>query len=273
MERSPRPRKTPINLSQSLQHRLNSYALAASAAGVGMLALAQPAQAKIVYTKSREVLGLYGLHGYTLDLNHDGIGDFTIDWWRSTGARREGLQEVGDNGNRALGGKFGPYALKAGASIGPKGEFRSGTVMLSIGGGTYTSSYGSIRAGYWANVQNAYLGLKFLIKAKIHYGWARLTVKVLPSGVIALLTGYAYETIPNKAIIAGKTHGADDAEQPAPASLTIPAEKPATLGLLALGAPGLSIWKREGSPEAARPRRSAQPHSVIATNRDTKQKS
>jgi len=37
-------------LSSSLEHRLNSYALAASAAGVSFLALAQPAEAKIVYT-------------------------------------------------------------------------------------------------------------------------------------------------------------------------------------------------------------------------------
>ncbi len=81
-----------------------------------------------------------------------------------------------------------------------------------------------------------------------------LTVRAqIRTGITALLTGYAYETIPNKSIIAGKTHGADDAEQPAPASLTIPAEKPATLCWLALGAPGLSIWKREGSPEAAQP--------------------
>ncbi len=34
-----RPPRTPSNLSESVQHHLNAYALAASAAGVGMLAL------------------------------------------------------------------------------------------------------------------------------------------------------------------------------------------------------------------------------------------
>jgi hypothetical protein len=47
MKRSPRQH---IILSPPLQQRLNSYALAAGAAGVGVLAVTQPAAAKIVYT-------------------------------------------------------------------------------------------------------------------------------------------------------------------------------------------------------------------------------
>ena len=50
------------------------YALAASAAGLGVLALSQPADAKIVYTKTHHVIRL-GQH-YDLDLNRDGITDF-----------------------------------------------------------------------------------------------------------------------------------------------------------------------------------------------------
>lgn len=45
-----------------------------------------------------------------------------------------------------------------------------------------------------------------------HFGWARLTVNC--SGFVnvdATITGYAYETLPNKAIIAGKTHGKQNA--------------------------------------------------------------
>ena len=45
MTRSSRPRRA-ANLSDSVQHKLNMYALAASAAGVGALALAQPAEAQ-----------------------------------------------------------------------------------------------------------------------------------------------------------------------------------------------------------------------------------
>ena len=111
-------------------------------------------------------------------------------------------------------------------------------------------------AGPWFNITNRYLGLKFTIKGKTHYGWARLTVGrglALP----ATLTGYAYETIPDKAIVAGKTNGvADDfthldpgpnASTPGPIPETL---QPASLGTLALGAQGLALRRRKESAGA-----------------------
>ena len=97
----------------------------------------------------------------------------------------------------------------------------------------------------WCDVKNRYLGFRFKILGKIHYGWRLSTNK--GGGFTATLIGYAYETIPGKAIIAGKTKGPDDDDQPAPASLKAPPVRPVTLGTLALGAPGLSIWRREES--------------------------
>ncbi|HXM21782.1 MAG TPA: hypothetical protein VN948_11010 [Terriglobales bacterium] len=47
MTRSSRLRKT-ANLPKSVQHQLSMYMVAAGAAGVGMLALARAAEAKIV---------------------------------------------------------------------------------------------------------------------------------------------------------------------------------------------------------------------------------
>jgi hypothetical protein len=47
MKRSSHPR-TAVKLTGSTHRRLNAYALAAGAAGVGILALAQPSEAKIV---------------------------------------------------------------------------------------------------------------------------------------------------------------------------------------------------------------------------------
>ena len=52
----PRLRKT-ANLSDSVHQQLNSYALLATASGVGMLALVQPTAAKIIYTPAHVVLG------------------------------------------------------------------------------------------------------------------------------------------------------------------------------------------------------------------------
>src|SRR5271170_8244443 len=74
MKRSSGPRKT-ANLSESIHQQLSMYALAASAAGVGMLAVAQPAAAKIVYTPANVTLTDGAL---PLDLDHNGIVDFYL---------------------------------------------------------------------------------------------------------------------------------------------------------------------------------------------------
>jgi hypothetical protein len=76
MEQSSRVPRAPSDLSDLLHQRLSMYALAASAAGVGVLALAQPAEARIVYKATHVVVGRNGR--YKLDLNHDKIADFTL---------------------------------------------------------------------------------------------------------------------------------------------------------------------------------------------------
>jgi hypothetical protein len=80
--------------------------------------------------------------------------------------------------------------------------------------------------GQWKDVKNRYLGFRFAIKGRTHYGWAWFNVSCNPKNlkISATLTGYAYETIPNKPIIAGKTKAAEGG-----------ADQPATLGRLALG--------------------------------------
>lgn len=65
-----------VSLSSSLERGLKMYTLAASAAGVGVLALGQTAEARIVYTKTRKSVGVNTI--FRLDLNHDGITDFEL---------------------------------------------------------------------------------------------------------------------------------------------------------------------------------------------------
>jgi len=102
--------------------------------------------------------------------------------------------------------------------------------------------------GPWLHLKEAYLGLKFVIKGKTHFGWARVKLSVADQSIRATLTGYAYETIPGKAIVAGATKSPEDAEPTA--ALNSHAPEPATLGALALGVPGLSIWRRKESAAA-----------------------
>ena len=76
---------------------------------------------------------------------------------------------------------------------------------------TFSGEGNTGRIGQWLNVTNRYLGLKFKIDGKFHYGWARVSVQLPGSFLIdTTLTGYAYETVPGKAIEAGQTAGQTD---------------------------------------------------------------
>jgi hypothetical protein len=262
MRRTPR---TPRHLSYSIHQQLNMYALAASTTGVGMLSLAHPAEAKIVYTPGHEKVG----SSTFIDLNHDGLNDFKLSLTRrqsclgfcsTSGTTNASLAGKGlGKANQLYGqGKFAS-ALPAGVRVGPKGKFPGGDMMAYVHA---TDEINVDFSGPWAGsgggVQHRFLGLKFVIRGKTHFGWARLDVTIGRSATInATLNGYAYETIPNKPIIAGRTHGTDDStnEDFGPdASVTSVPDVPqlASLGALAMGAPRLSIWRREESGVIAR---------------------
>ncbi len=237
---SPRPRK-PSALSRSIDQRLTSYALAASAAGVSVLALAGASEAKVIYTETHQVTHT-GFPLY-IDLNHDGIKDFVLRtmYYAGTSGFEVGLDPSGYRNNAVAGRRFqssGGYffsaasALPAGAQIGPERKFpvRFPFMAVELFNRVHSSQYSDL--GPWVGkgkgVRNRYLGLKFVIHGKVHYGWARLSVTLghhrQYDDVSGTLTGYAYETIPNKAIITGKTKGED--------MITV---QPETLGGLARG--------------------------------------
>jgi len=208
-----RPR-TPSNLSESLHRQLNSYALAASAAGVGMLALAQPAEGKIVYTPAHKncssiceiVPYRHSRSSFFINFGSGNSGYLTDLFIRATGF---------SGGYPAIAGfkqhsEYFAAALRAGVRVS-----RANISLACMEEVSCSWTGGKCKYyGPWANggkgVKNRYLGLKIFIEGKAHYGWARLNVSY-PKGraVKAILTGYAYETIPNKPIITGKTKGPD----------------------------------------------------------------
>jgi hypothetical protein len=249
--------KAPSTLPESVRQQLNAYALAASAVGVSLLALTQAANAKVVYTHTHKVInrGLPGI--LPLDLNHDGITDFSFsNWWQGGGT------DFGPGGTlqihqaqkaNGIWGLHVGHGLCAPRFRPPRGSssWAEGTVFFSPFRLDGRGSSDSQCAGPWTDVKNRYLGLKFIVKGKTHFGWARLNVACNPQNfkITAVLTGYAYETIPNKPIITGKTKGPDDGtvDQPAPATLRAPTPQPLSLGLLALGAQGVPLWRRKES--------------------------
>jgi hypothetical protein len=249
MKQSPPPRKTPSGLSESVNQRLNMYALAASAAGVSLLALSQPAAAKIVYTAAH--VNITPNHTILLDLNHDGTTDFSFRNVLATTSvgsfRSDRLSILPRIANQIWGHKTGAgghyaSALAAGIKVGPSGAFSAGSRSMAYGRDDVGSYYCE---GKWNGLQKRYLGLKFTIHGKTHFGWARLNVTCNLYKVNAVLTGYAFETIANKSIVTGKTKGPEEVVGGPDAALTAPVPKPSSLGLLAMGSPGLSIWRRE----------------------------
>jgi hypothetical protein len=235
MTPSSRLPRTPSKLSDSVHHQLNLYAIAAGAAGVSLLALTPPAEAKVVYTKTHQDIGTNGI--YELDLNHDGIVDFLILQSGTSSLHINGLFAKEALGNALVGSlnNIRDYAsaLKPGAQIGPRQKFikggNYGETMLRIWVATDFGTYHTY--GKWIDFNNRYLGLKFKFDGRTHYGWARLSVHHAGTKITATLTGYAYETVPNCSIRAGQTGGGSD-NDPANAE----AEPDTTLGALSLGA-------------------------------------
>jgi hypothetical protein len=245
MQRSPSPRKS-VNLSESLHRRLNSYAVAASAAGVAALALT-PAQARIVYTPAHVTLQVG--KPYALDLNHDGITDFFLLQMFELSTNylsacrqlfKAGTETfcyksaTGQNVVRVIEslGKVWGAALRPGAKI-QRGDPFPNFAAVGLASSVPISSrvFGPWLSG-GKGVKNRYLGMKFKIDGRFHFGWVRMTVDPNFTRFTTTLTGYAYETIPGKAIIAGQTKGRD--------VITV---APASLGHLAAGASALPAWR------------------------------
>jgi hypothetical protein len=183
---------------------LNGYSLAAAAAGMGVMACAPPVYAAVVYTPVNVSLFVGGPM-YDLDLNGDGVTDFELRDLRLFGSAA--FLYIKSNSVMISLGQF-PYALAAGARIGSSrrfapGNFPNGRVVEDV---NQSSS-----VGYWGNVANHYVGLKFKINGQTHYGWMRMNLEVKvqkPPFLRVRVTGYAYETVPNQRIVAGQTKSA-----------------------------------------------------------------
>jgi hypothetical protein len=207
----PKPRKASV-LSETLNRSLNHYAWLAGAAGVSLLALSRSANAEIIFTPANATVEAPG-GVYNLDLDNDGnpdfilqgFGDGIVDAFIEIDAAAAGasIQSA-----KTCVGTLGTYcsyaaALPPGARI-PTRRLGGGVIVEDAlyynGKLTYL--------GFWHNVKNHYLGLRFKINGQIHYGWARMTLVVQGTAMTAHINGYAYETVARQSILAGQRTGA-----------------------------------------------------------------
>jgi hypothetical protein len=235
--------------SNHLNRQIGLYSLAAAVAGVSMLALAEPASGEVVVTKKTIAVPITPWptpEPVRISIANNGIDNFSF--WRYSLASDRGLLGWGANrGSSVMIGAGGYYAkalaLPRGAKIGPSYPFFSNYTDLIEATESGPPRYSR---GYWgANPKDRYLGIRFLIGGQTHYGWIRLTVTsnfgLNKPTLSATITGYAYETVPNKRILAGTVSK--------PAS-EAPAENAAnqagpSLGMLAAGAESMPLWRRE----------------------------
>lgn len=245
------PARSDNNPPETVNHRMKLYSIAAAAAGVSVLALVQPAESEVVITKKSIPINVG--KAVSIDLNKDGISDFefSVTSFRTARSSHLNVKEIVKplTGGAVVGGPLGalpgPYAsaLAHGAKIGPSAHFSGDQVTiqrLSAYDSGAGRSYGNW--SYYAG-KNLFLGVKFLIKGETHYGWIRLAVGPGRSTVPGNILGYGYETVANKRISAGvasKNASNARAEQHVEKPGGIP-----SLGMLALGADGMALWRRE----------------------------
>lgn len=244
--------RCPKRVHKQLDKTLFGYAAAASAAGVGLLALAAPAaEASVVFTKTNAVLA--SNTSLSIDLNNDGVNDVTlVNTFHIGGALNTGSSfiqhgflyaQATQPGAGVVASSRFVAAFGSKKQIGPQNRFASGPILAMERCNTPPDTSYAILSGPWGNGTNKFLGLKFAINGETHYGWVRINVSHSLCTLTATITGYAYETVPDKRIVTGQRVGSAQvatgaAESPASTGV-------ATLGLLATGAAGLVAWRRE----------------------------
>ncbi len=245
--------RSAATLRAPINHRLNLYTLAAVTAGVGAIALAQPAEGKVIVTHSN--ISLTDFKSAPIDLNKDGVNDFLFaisagGYDHSFYGTLIAKPLTGGKVVAGTRGPLGPYAsaLVNGANIGPSDHFSSSVVrervIIERTAGFVSGSSGHSSYGKWSHVSNHYVGVSFLINGATHYGWVRLSVG-WNHGLTATITEYAYETIANRKIGAGSTTGSAEVAAVSTSDHRIPTVNGPSLGMLALGSDGLALWKRD----------------------------
>ena len=196
-----------------------------------LIACSESADASIISTWANNQISIYhdyssdppgyvgGSTDYVLDLNGDGTDDisFVASWTDAGFYMREGTRILGYN--YGLSGD-----LFASSNLGESHEIGIDGQVWDTGG--YHSivnmivSHGSIPSDP-SYPNQYYIGLEITMDNQPHYGWLSIQAPDNPDNR-ALVSGWAYESTPNTAILAG----------------AIP--EPSSVGLFAIGAIG--VW-------------------------------
>jgi hypothetical protein len=204
---------TPTNLTQKIK-ALSRLKLAL-VPGLAFLLLtgcnedmdSAPINNTINHTVLEEAYPVYYLHTYLLDLNEDGIQDFSINVMPVGFANgvREYFQINSHRDGRVLMNQEEITPLTSGIEIDEEkggidadwGIF-TGYMMVR----TVTENQPDQWSGPWAPDKDYYVGLSIRINGEYHYGWVKLQADKESHAMF--VQEYAFQTVPNKPIKAGQ---------------------------------------------------------------------
>jgi hypothetical protein len=261
-------RRTPTERTDSskntsfgnLNRQVGIYSLAAAAAGVSLLALAQPGVAEVIVTQKTIPIPMSNYHmpnPVKISLTNNGVDQVGLSLFSDTdpAAPYRGIGGGGAGVNSgffgrtsyALDSAFIASALPVGAKIGPP-KLPHFFVPGGLIERTQTNEGFKYSSGPWAgkNLQDRYIGVRFLIDGELHYGWIRLRIStnhhVGGPLMSAEVLAYAYETEPNIPVYAGLTKQPTAEVQP---SQQIQNRRGPSLGMLAAGAEAVPLWRQK----------------------------
>jgi len=244
MKRSFRSQKSPAALPDTLVRHLSSYALAATAAGVSALACSPRAEARVVHHRIGAVVAGNGYYLFNPAGNNVAFGFYgsfldhgPTSYWNRVFLKAKSTGAFFLSGPGQL-----PAALRASSKIGPARHFEKGP---SYGGllftyGNYGGGTKNHHRGNFDFNKIEFVGLKFAVSGKEHYGWLRLKIRINGVATFTDLIDYGYETIPGKAIKAGQEKELRDGSA---AAANTRGRATVSPGLLALGSSGMSVWR------------------------------
>ena len=216
-----------------LNNRLLTYAAMAGAAAL----CSAKSSAEVVYTPVDQQIA----SSFYLDLNHDGINDFYISSYDFSGVGEVNVfPQVAGNRIAATAQLCGPNNAGNAAALPPGKVIGPGVPFLAQANCMVFDESERID-GPWQSSKNRYLGFVFVIDGKEHFGWARIRMNIFSYNNTAALEGFAYETIPNKPIVAGDKGQAEKASADS-----------GTLGALAAGSCRFNSQPQHDGSERAR---------------------
>jgi hypothetical protein len=237
-------------LAQTLFGHISGYCLAASAAGVAVIACSSPVEAAPVCTTT--TISFSDTMSYALNPASQKVAPFNVvQTYNNVSSMSHYVELRGffspntPSANTVLNANGFPADLPAGALIGPNANFGKGNSY----GQFFQFQYFQGVTGPFASGQPGYAGFEFSQAGQTHYGWIRMRVvqkqRYYP---FLLISEYGYETSPNTAIAAGNCGAAassSESSSPSGAILAMKEKGAPTLGALALGSQGVLLWREE----------------------------